>query len=153
MPDGLEIHLCQGTMEPDKRVLKDIVGRLPSPQARVAPEHLAGEFQEPFAGVIQEKALRSRIARSGEINQALELCVRADRHRASHLLFSRFWTMITLLWGTLTRGLLLNARLARKKGHKTFVPLGSRMSQNRGVIAIYLVPDMAALSPRHVVKA
>lgn len=44
MGDEAIDRLPQGTMEPDKRVLEDIVGRLPSPQNGVAPEHLTGEF-------------------------------------------------------------------------------------------------------------
>ena len=110
-------------MEPDKRVLKDIVCRLPSPQARVAPEHLAGEFQEPFAGVIQEKALRPRITRPGEINQALELCVGAYRHLDSYQRFSRFVDHDTPLAGNPNEGSTAECESDTEKGPKKFWPI------------------------------
>jgi hypothetical protein len=50
--DGLQFHLGQGPMQSDEAVLENIISRLPTPEARIAPKHPPGESQEPFARVI-----------------------------------------------------------------------------------------------------
>ena len=52
-------------MKADERIVKNVIGRLPSPEAWVAPKHLSGEFQEPIASVIQEERSRPLITRLG----------------------------------------------------------------------------------------
>jgi len=41
--DRLNLHCIQGSAETNEALLKDVVGRLPSPERRVVPEHPAGE--------------------------------------------------------------------------------------------------------------
>lgn len=62
-------------METNERVLENIVRLLPSSQAGEAVEHLAGEFEEPVAGMVNQQGLGRRIAFPGEVDQALKLGV------------------------------------------------------------------------------
>jgi len=75
MPYRLHLHAGERPVQSDKRILKNIVRRLPSLKAGKSTEHLSGEFQEPVTGMIQEQGFCAVVAGLGEIYQPLELGV------------------------------------------------------------------------------
>jgi hypothetical protein len=81
MSDRFHLHGREGPVQADERVLENIVRLLPSPQAWKASEHLAGEFEEPVTGMVDEQGLGTGVALFGEFDQALKLCVSACWHR------------------------------------------------------------------------
>jgi hypothetical protein len=80
MSDGLDLHGGQCPMETEERVLEHIVSLLPSPETGVAVKHLPGEPQEPVAGMVDEEFIGLPVPAAGQINESLQLGVRADRH-------------------------------------------------------------------------
>jgi hypothetical protein len=61
----------QSTVEAEERVREDIIGLHPPPRARVALKHLAGEPQEPVAGVVDEQFIGRAVPAFGEIDEPL----------------------------------------------------------------------------------
>ena len=62
MPNRLDSHVRQGPVQPDHGVLVNVVRLFPSPQARVAMKHLAGEPQQSVAGMIEKCSMSLGIA-------------------------------------------------------------------------------------------
>lgn len=50
----LHLHLGECPVEPQQRVLSDIIGRLPASHLRILPQHPSREPQQPLVGVLQE---------------------------------------------------------------------------------------------------
>lgn len=89
VPDRLNFNILKCSMQADQRVLKHVIGCLPSPERWVVPKHLAGKFQKPFACMIQKQGLGPFVTRLRKVYESLELCVRTDWHGVAFVWDSR----------------------------------------------------------------
>jgi len=63
MPDGFNFNILKCSVQANQGVLKNIIRCLPSPKSRVVPEHLASQFQQPLARMVQQQGLGPLVTR------------------------------------------------------------------------------------------
>ena len=59
VPNAFDLDVGQSPVQPDHRILKDIVRLFPSPEARTAMKHATGKEKESITGMVEQMLLRS----------------------------------------------------------------------------------------------
>jgi len=57
MPDGLKLHFVERPMQPENRVLKNIIRLFPPAKTRVVAQHLSCESQKTLASMVEQSLL------------------------------------------------------------------------------------------------